>query len=194
MLEFLGKSYISEQQKFFSPLILQLVSFLHKPVQRLTTYTKFLKSLSENDVNFNNSYHTFLSATRKVEVTRKRMHCREVIGNLVENLSCWEGPDLTHFGDLILYGNLRIIDSDLKSKVKEFEFYLLEKLLVICEPRKEKSKRGLKMSVLFERILLSGTVVKNSSSSNSDGIQLFNLRVGYDISDCLFRNGWSCKI
>ncbi|KAI8854887.1 hypothetical protein BC829DRAFT_438777 [Chytridium lagenaria] len=92
-----------------------------------------------------------------IESARRMIENREVIRNINRRLDSWEGPDLVHYGELLLEGNLKLHES---GRPKERQFYLLEKILVIL--RSDRSLRnGALRFRLVDRIRMSREVVKS---------------------------------
>ncbi|KAJ3094429.1 Pleckstrin y domain-containing G member 1 [Phlyctochytrium planicorne] len=146
------------------PLILHIVSFLHKPMQRKHRYHLIVKDLvgctavDDPDLSsLTTAYDCLEESLKDIEMARTMIENREVVRNIMRKLDSWEGVGLEHYGDLLLEGYLKLHES---GRPKERQFYLLEKILVIV--RHDRSlKNNSPRFRLVERILMSRMVVKS---------------------------------
>ncbi|KAJ3211503.1 Rho guanine nucleotide exchange factor 6 [Dinochytrium kinnereticum] len=147
-----------------TPLILHIVSFMHKPMQRRHRYHLIVKDViaatlpEDTDLSsLKTAYECLEESFNDIESARRMIENREVIRNIMRKLDSWEGPGLEHYGDLLLEGNLKFHES---GRPRERQFYLMEKILVIL--RHDRSlKNGAPRFRVVERIVLSRMVVKS---------------------------------
>ncbi|KAJ3223139.1 Rho guanine nucleotide exchange factor 7 [Clydaea vesicula] len=180
MLDFLQN--VSTRQHVFSTanqnsstLIIQLVAFLHRPLQRLPNYLNFLTKLVSETHSEHPDYAGCVEAKKeiseiinRIDLRKKILQNRDVVRYLSKNLENWEGPELHHYGELLYNGNLMLADHK-----KEVVFYLMEKLLVIVKTS-NKAKKNLKnvenlhankehsLFTVVEKVLLVDVIVGKS--------------------------------
>jgi hypothetical protein len=113
-----------------------------------------------------------------INLARKRISNREVVQEFVSHLESWfisfifnllrEGPGIDVLGgNLILNGNLKIVDS-IHSVQDEYGFYLMERLLVILETVRT-TKKGSKNGFFYRVVNYINLTAANVNDITNDG-------------------------
>ncbi|KAJ3130127.1 hypothetical protein HK098_006186 [Nowakowskiella sp. JEL0407] len=173
--------------KATNPMILHLVSILHKPIQHKQKFGALLKDLLSNTHMDHPDYHAtssanemYLSMNEEIEVLKKKTENNEKILKLMRKIQGWgEGPGMLCFGDLIDDSNLILTEGGKKS---ECTFYLLEKLLVIV--RLERKKTDAIYHVVF-KIPMNRSNLKGLSDFDESGLDFL---IHYQSEDGKSRN------
>ncbi|KAJ1548073.1 Rho guanine nucleotide exchange factor 6 [Nowakowskiella sp. JEL0078] len=147
-----------------SPMIIHLVSLLHKPIQHKQKLLNLLKELYERTPELHPDYDCSISAYRmygdmidSMEITKRKKESIDIVNNVMKKIQGWEvalqiiGPGLQHFGELVIEGNLKLLEN---GRNHARSFYLLQKLLVILREEKSFKKKDTQYKVV-EKIQIS---------------------------------------
>lgn len=174
---------------FTNPPIINIMSWLVKPTQRLPKYVKFLQDLIKitsashpdaailpgAEVEFNHAFQKIMSI-------KKLSENREILGDISGRIDGWEGPALEHYGELIMDGSLRIIKGDHKSK--ERYFFLLDKILVCLQknaPKPNSARQDFVHYKLVEVIPMNNAAVNlRTLPDNNSAKNVFQINFNED--------------
>ncbi|TPX62632.1 hypothetical protein PhCBS80983_g00242 [Powellomyces hirtus] len=158
-----------------SPPILHMVSTLHKPAQWQNRYQAALRELLKatdechpDHENLKAACHKLDSIVKHIERLKRWNENHEMVRGLVTQIIGWEGPRLELYGDLILEGNLKLLEGVRK---RERRFYLLARVLIIVKPEQHSKTADIKLR-LIEKLPLTSTVLISVPDSHEDGSNL----------------------
>lgn len=199
----LKEAYSSPKAKslfFVNPPILNIMTWLVKPSQRLPKYATLIKELW----NCTPSDHLdaellpkveikFAEALSQISALRKQSENREVLADLSGRIENWHGPPIESYGELLYDGSLKITKPD---KPRDRYFFLLEKAFICL--KRTKTDDDEPAYRLLERIPVKKSFMEVTAIPESDGTSnnlflrfLTHRRVKTRISDCRQRfQGW----
>ena len=155
---------------FMSPPIINLMTWMIKPIQRLSSYPTLISSLRDVTSPEFKDYQrlvdaetVFGEATRKIKESKRMAENREILADLSGRIDDWDGPALEHYGDLIMDGMLKIIKND---RARERYFLLLEKLFVCLH--KTDTKKQQPRYKLIERVPISKSIMEVTPLIDTD--------------------------
>ncbi|KAI9094022.1 hypothetical protein DFS34DRAFT_251035 [Phlyctochytrium arcticum] len=170
-----------------SPLILHMVSFLHKPAQWKDRSQAALVNLLRSTDPKHADYELLAQAcdriskiVQDIEQRRKRIENREIIHTLRQRIESWEGPALESYGAIVLEGTLKLLEG---GKPRERKFFLFEKLLLIVRSGGNKSDMMLRV---VEKLVLSPTTVLALGEQGTDETNL-SFQLSYLLEDSKFK-------
>ncbi|KAJ1568491.1 hypothetical protein HK096_006321 [Nowakowskiella sp. JEL0078] len=89
-----------------------------------------------------------------MEIMKKKKENSDIVNNVMKKIQGWEvldGPGLQHFGELVMEGNLKLLEN---GRNNARLFFLLQKLLVILREDKSFTKKDTQYKVI-EKIQIS---------------------------------------
>jgi hypothetical protein len=124
------------------PPILHILSFLHKPIQRISKYSPVLSELlhftKPQDPGFDELVD-MVTKFKQLEIYLKSLketaEKQERLKNLYNSIEDWVGPGIENYGELLLESKVHVLDPTSSSTTpKSHVIYLLEKLFVVLKP------------------------------------------------------------
>ncbi|ORX41783.1 hypothetical protein BCR36DRAFT_338682 [Piromyces finnis] len=139
------------------PPILHILSFLHKPIQRIAKYSPILSELlhftKPEDPGFNelvDMVTKFKQLETYLKTLKNNAEKQERLKNLYNSIEDWVGPGIENYGELLLESKVHLLDPTSSSTTPKSHFiYLLEKLFVVLKPisKADNTKYNLVVSV-----------------------------------------------
>jgi len=139
------------------PPILHILSFLHKPIQRISKYSPVLSELlhftKPEDPGFDelvDMVTKFKQLEGYLKTLKETAEKQERLKNLYNSIEDWVGPGIENYGELLLESKVHILDPTSSSTTPKTHFiYLLEKLFVVLKPitKTDNTKYNLVASV-----------------------------------------------